>query len=110
MGEAGAEPMTINWDDHSQPPRPGAIRITDDLYVTWPTDEPGPLLWHWCDRSVWKQKPDVNLEHCTPKWTPTGVQKHELISKDPLHLEPSVYWPGCCGMHGWVRNGRWEGA
>lgn len=40
-----------------------------------------------------------------PKW--------QLVSLDPLHIEPSVLCgrndgTGGCGHHGFVRNGRWE--
>lgn len=100
----------VNWYDHSQPPKPEAIKISDNLYATWPQDDPAPLLWHWCDRSVWRSKPDADPDRCKPAWVPTGVRLHNLIAKEPLHLEPSVYWPTCCGMHGWVRNGQWVGA
>lgn len=34
-----------------------------------------------------------------PKW--------QLLSLDPLHIEPSVLCRGC-GHHGFVRGGRWE--
>lgn len=31
-----------------------------------------------------------------------------LVSRDPLHIEPSVLCS--CGDHGFIRNGRWESA
>lgn len=34
-----------------------------------------------------------------PKW--------QLLSLDPLHIEPSVLCRSC-GNHGFIRNGRWE--
>ena len=35
--------------------------------------------------------------------------KHQLVSEDPLHIEPSL---ACriCPSHGWIRGGRWEDA
>lgn len=42
-------------------------------------------------------------------WCPTGVGLHTLIEIDPLHIEASVYWPACCGLHGFIRNGAWQG-
>jgi hypothetical protein len=30
---------------------------------------------------------------------------HQLVSLDPLHLEPSLILP--CGVHGWIRGGAW---
>jgi hypothetical protein len=43
-------------------------------------------------------------------WGPTGVAAHDLISISPLHIEASVYWPACCGLHGWIRDGQWVDA
>lgn len=62
-------------------------------------------IWHDCDQNL-----DPVDDHWTSKyvgWQPTGVAAHDLISVDPLHIEASVYWPGCCGLHGWIRDGRW---
>lgn len=43
-------------------------------------------------------------------WQMTGVGAHDLINSDPLHIEASVYWPDCCGLHGFIRDGRWTPA
>ena len=32
---------------------------------------------------------------------------HQIISTDPLHIEPSILCEDC-GIHGWVRNGQWQ--
>lgn len=32
---------------------------------------------------------------------------HQLIAKEPLHIEASVACPGGCGDHGWIRDGKW---
>ena len=65
-------------------------------------------IWHDCD---------LNLRPVDPHWTsrytgwkPAGVTAHDLISVEPLHIEASVYWSGCCGMHGWIRDGEWVDA
>lgn len=35
--------------------------------------------------------------------------KWQLVSRDPLHIEPSVLCgPHGCGHHGFIRAGRWE--
>jgi hypothetical protein len=67
------------------------------------------LIWHYCDRNVWLKKPGANpdVARSSSGFTPAGVNLHTLISVSPLHLEPSLYWPDCCGMHGFIRNGRW---
>lgn len=34
----------------------------------------------------------------------------QVVSLDPLHLEPSIHCDpeeGGCGTHGWIRDGRW---
>lgn len=98
-----------------------AIEDTDKVAYSWATvpgvpDEPKKieqlLVWHNCDRSVWladPSKPD-NVVREYEGWTPAGVGLHDLISAEPLHIEASVYWPTCCGMHGFIRDGRWVSA
>lgn len=31
---------------------------------------------------------------------------HQLVSEDPLHVEPSILCPEC-GDHGYIRDGQW---
>jgi hypothetical protein len=38
-------------------------------------------------------------------WRPTGVRAHTLVQRDPLTITASVYWPDCCGKHGFITNG-----
>ena len=68
------------------------------------------LVLHDCDKNVMLAQPGVTRpDTITPfiGWSATGVGAHDLISVDPLHIEASVYWPSCCGIHGWIREGRW---
>ena len=67
-------------------------------------------LWVWHDCTM--ELDPVRAENARRTdesigWGPTGVGTHDLISVDPLHIEASVYWPACCGMHDWIRDGRW---
>jgi hypothetical protein len=70
-------------------------RLTDDIYYGWPEDETSPWFWHWCSK--------LN------QWRAAGTGAHELVAREPLHLEPSLLWP-CCNIHGWVRSGAWTAA
>lgn len=68
-------------------------------------------VWHWCDHHLWAGRDHYDTHRDEYRmWTPAGVAAHALISTDPLHLEPSVYWPDCCGLHGFIRNGVWTDA
>ena len=58
-------------------------------------------VWHWCTRELYNG---------VPGWAPGGVGRHTLVSREPLHLEPSVFWRECCGKHGWIRDGQWADA
>lgn len=71
-----------------------AVRLADDIYYGWPDGEAKPWIYHWCAAAG-----------C---WRCAGSGQHDLISREPLHLEPSLYWPECCGLHGWVRQGSWQ--
>ena len=61
------------------------------------------LVWHWCPR--WPQISEAP----DGKWIAANVAAHDLVSIDPLHLDPSLLWE-CCGKHGWVRAGAWSDA
>lgn len=86
--------MSGDWSDPAAPPVPA----TDlgGVWVSWATvfnvgDE--PLIWHWCTFE--------------DRWKGAGVRAHTLLSRDPLHLEPSLLWDACCGLHGFIRGGAW---
>lgn len=76
------------WDDIRQ--------LTPTIAYGWPTNDPGPnpWFWHWCPATA------------GGRWAGQSTDNHQLVSRDPLHLEPSLLWP-CCGTHGFVRNGEW---
>lgn len=92
---------------------PGTTRLGPLVAWGWMEHPDGShhvYVWHWCDHHLWAGRThfDAHPEEYPPRWSPAGVGAHTLVSTDPLHLEPSVYWPDCCGLHGFVRNGVWE--
>ncbi|MFZ5850340.1 MAG: hypothetical protein ACOYY2_02960 [Actinomycetota bacterium] len=96
------------WTDPVRPPAwgMGLTRLAGDtaVWVTWlPEDTTHPHLWHWCSHREWG--PDAESG-----WGLAGVGAHDVVSRDPLTLSPSVSWPSCCGLHGFVRAGRWVSA
>lgn len=88
--------------DRSNPPsqwHTGVVMIDAEvgIYAT-PSPEVGnalPTIWHWCTESG--------------RWQGWGTRDHTRIGSEPLHLEPSLLWP-CCGLHGWIRDGKWVSA
>jgi hypothetical protein len=64
-------------------------------------------VWHDCQQIL---GPDTVAPGLRKGWSATGVGLHDLIAVEPLHIEASVYWPACCGMHGFIRNGSWRPA
>lgn len=88
MGHARGNPPS-NW------PGLNVTRVGPDIYYGWIADGDRPTFWHWCTEGQ--------------RWLAQGTQSHNLVSRDPLHLEPSLSW-SCCGLHGWVRGGHWTGA
>jgi hypothetical protein len=81
-------------------------RLTDDIYFGWLANEANPTFWHWC-KSLESVPADRKVnDGC---WVAAGTAAHTLVSREPLHLEPSLLWR-CCGLHGWARNGQWESA
>lgn len=59
------------------------------------------IVWHWCT-----QPEDGDR----PRWLGQHVPLHQLVSLDPLHLEPSLICAETppCPWHGWLRAGRWS--
>ncbi|MFW3473673.1 hypothetical protein ACN24M_20620 [Streptomyces microflavus] len=82
----------------------GLTSLTEDIYFGW-TDEANPMFWHWC--AALANVPEDHL--VSGRWVAAGTSGHTLVSREPLHLEPSLLWP-CCGLHGWVRGGQWTSA
>lgn len=86
-------------DNHDDPPSNwspfAVVELTDRIYFGWPEGETKPWFWHWCT--------EIN------RWRGAGTGGHELVSCEPLHLEPSLLWD-CCGLHGWCRNQTWTPA
>jgi hypothetical protein len=62
--------------------------------LTAAPDDPNPWFWHWCPTTG------------GGRWMAQATSAHTLVSREPLHLEPSLLWP-CCGTHGFVREGVW---
>ena len=80
-------------------------RLTDDVYFGWLEHEANPTFWHWC--SARAGLPEDRTVH--GPWVAAGTSAHTLVSREPLHMEPSLLW-ACCGMHGFVRGGEWTSA
>lgn len=59
-------------------------------------DDPNPWFWHWCQVAA----------NDDGRWMAQAAPDHTLVTRDPLHMEPSLLWP-CCNTHGFVRNGVW---
>lgn len=117
VGARVSELQIIPWFN-GDPITVEAIADSDKVAYSWASlsgvpDEPKTinhlLIWHDCDHHLWYEDPTKNHKLIPDYvgWHPAGVGLHDLISADPLHIEASVYWPDCCGMHGWIRDGRW---
>lgn len=96
-------------DSPQQQPE-GSTRVSDRVAWQWLDFGLGRrvYLWHWCEHPLWagREQYDQHPEGFR-FWVPTGTAAHQVVSTDPLHLEPSVYWPDCCGLHGFIRGGEW---
>lgn len=78
------------------------------------------LVFHDCDHNVMLgnataaiaagEERNIESIEAFIGWSMTGAGAHDLIAVDPLHIEASVYWPECCGIHGFIRDGRWVSA
>lgn len=64
------------------------------------------LVWHDCAVVLGPDSVAPGVRH---GWVPTGVRAHTLVQVEPLTVTASVYWPACCGLHGFITDGRWVG-
>lgn len=90
------------WTDPESPPLFGSKPPVDHGGGVWSVwlDRPKPYLWHFCP----KGHPTTQQ----PRWALTETVSHEMPSTEPLTLSPSVYWPECCGKHGFLTDGVWR--
>lgn len=115
------------FDREDPAPPPGMVIAGPRVAYRWIDGEPAPHhagvapvgqrleVWHWCDKSEWRAHASregrtLVEDAMHPAWLPGNAGAHDLIAAEPLHLEPSVYWPSCCGLHGWIRAGVWTDA
>jgi hypothetical protein len=61
-------------------------------------------IWHNCTAVLGPKSvaPGVKFG-----WMPTGIGLHTLVSIHPLTITASLVWPECCGLHGYITEGRW---
>lgn len=99
MGAKDRSTPPSQWCDWWETP---VTMLTDTIGYGWPgepyTDpsEPQPWFWHWCRAAA----------NGDGRWMAQATSAHTFVSREPLHLEPSLLWP-CCGTHGWVHDGAW---
>ena len=68
-----------------------------------PRDSAHLLVWHHCALLAASPGPWSG-------WRAAGVPDHTVITPEPLTLVASLYWPDCCGLHGWITEGKWINA
>lgn len=105
------------WTDPERPPDWGE-GLTDHGHQVWSTWlrtdgvlQDRPHIWHWCDHSVWiaKARAEGREPVATgPRWGLAGAGAHDMPSRDPLTLAPSLALPDCCGLHGYLTDGVWR--
>lgn len=61
-------------------------------------DAPNPVFWHWCTKTS-----------AGARWVGMRTPLHEVLSTDPWELTPSLLCD-MCGLHGFIRDGRWHPA
>lgn len=66
------------------------------------------LVWHFCTGLIRIELTGpTDISDWYPRWIPAGVRAHDFVSGNPLTISPSIYWPDCCGMHGFLTDGVW---
>jgi hypothetical protein len=72
-----------------------------------PKDSSHLMVWHDCSKIL---GPESVAPGERFGWVASGVAAHTVTQIEPLTLVASVYWPDCCGLHGFITDGVWVGA
>lgn len=97
----------MSWSDHAPV---GGISLRPDIQYSWKCglDHEHTIeclwIWHDCAQPL---GPDTVAPGEPFGWRPAGVGAHTLVQIEPLTITASVYWPDCCGVHGFITNGQW---
>lgn len=76
-------------------------KLDDRIAITRATGAPhGILVWHLCPGEDGWVATQIPL-HTVPSGTEDLTQ---------LTVRDSLFWPDCCGLHGWLTDGVWSGA
>lgn len=103
--------MASEWRVHPRLPHE-AVDLGGGVAYTWSrcggADHPHTIdcLWVWHDCGL-ILGPTSEAPGETFGWRPAGVGAHTLVQADPLTITASVYWPDCCGMHGFITEGQY---
>jgi hypothetical protein len=81
------------------------IPVGPDVWITTPVEIANGVKRSWLAH---KRKDGRNDSIGRVEFSPGH---HTLVSEDPLHIEPSLLCPDpACGLHGFIRDGKWETA
>lgn len=93
-----------SFTDRHRPPGGGTIVVDPEwIWYAWYGEPAYPVVWHWCQTGT----RDTGCRFDVPHWCAVRAARHIIVTRDPLELEPSLWYPRCCGLHGWIREGRW---
>ena len=87
-----------------------ATKISDNVAYNWTCglDHTHSIeclyIWHDCGQIL---GPTTVAPGERFGWRPAGVRLHTLVQQAPLTITASVYWPDCCGLHGFIIDGVW---
>lgn len=91
----------------SEPPQPAHVLAEGRVAATLAEGSShGLLLWHQNPTATTGQRPHL--------WIAVDPSKHDFepittqAELEALTIRPSIGWMECCGMHGWITDGRWE--
>lgn len=85
-------------------------RVGDRVAVEWVGDSrtiDDLMVWHDCGFVLGPESVAPGMRF---GWRPSGVRAHTLVQVDPLTITASVYWPDCCGLHGFITDDVWHDA
>lgn len=93
------------------------IEVAEQMALVYDEQANGGVHWRW--DHLCKVTPDLEWDEASGEWRNNGEVRHRvasylsrghrIVSDDPLTIEGSLACRSC-GLHGFVRNDRWESA
>lgn len=99
-GDEVVWPPTAESAGEDYPAASDWIQVGADNWISRPSTSPNGQRFSW-----WAHRSPVGRNDLGR--VVFDEPHHRLVAEDPIHIEPSLLCAGDCGVHGFIRDGKW---